>query len=866
MATVPPRGPRLSADTQALTAPVDSAVDAEARRATLTALLAAPDTDAAQPYAERHRPIIQAQLNPHRRQHPEWPEEWYVHVPGTGVTWSPRAAARAGYPRPQIRAFSSAADAETAAQAEWRRHWTEDRKAKIAADSVISPTVRGEFTVRWQDPADLAALAAWRPDDGSLPPATVLRTRDVPASVMGPPVPRRGLDADYAFPAPVVDWDAQDRVLAASDAAWHARTAGPAPTGPVEPWSHPVAQHWLRTTATVLAAVQDQPAIAAAVREALDTVHLPDHLRMTVPHPKPFLDLVEAAHQLGGAALDAWAQEARWLRGDDIGLFRTGTIVRPGGPRDPWTHPDAQHWVRETHHILDAAAALPNRTDYLRIRAGVMEAVGTVYSKDDPTAVIAGPRPFLRAVDAAVAVTHTVAPDLASPIRAWSAAAQQLCSQEVGLFRAGTVPSEVLQHPQDALAQSLMDQAESRVHRMPNGGFVLWAGTDPTEPGQRGSVTWTGIKVYGTLAEVRDAADANGVMYLALEQHPQVVERWKAAVHTKYGDRAPDIIERVTTLPTAESKSVVRTVLKVKELLYPEAVRSGPQPGDPDALGGTLHVSPWDPSHVLWWRETPTGRAVFGARDADGVWHDADPAAPPAPKLAPQGFRHAVAQAQAADPAITPADLPPYLARACAQANVYPTATPGNRDCLWHIADLAFAGQAVAWTRPWSADQLHKLPRTHGLEPARARTLGDPDTGQVLVYRDGARMQEKLQTIAVVAGDPSPVVPAEVARAWAHTMQRDAFRQTARLPRDPFAVLGRLPPVAQRGLITGLEASLQPAAWAALSGLDPKETAEFWQTPVRTVSGLYRRAEQALAFEMDLFRDRPVATLTPARL
>ncbi len=852
MATVPERGPRLSAETQALTAPVDAALDADARRTTLNDLVAEGGAAGLAPWSARSRPLIQAQLNPHHRRHPDWPEEWYIHVPDTGVTWLPRAAARAGYPRIQLRAFPSAAEAEAAAQAEWRRHWTQDRKGHLGPDSVISPDVRAEFIVRWNDPADLAALATWRPEDGHLPLTTILRTRDVPASVIGAPVPRRGLDPDQGF-APVFDPRAQDEALAASDAAWHARAAARTPVGAVEPWAHPVARQWLRTTTAVLAAPDLPPATAAAVQAALDVVHSAEHPDMTVRHPKPFLDLVAAAHQAGGPALDRWAEEARLLRGDDIGLFRSGTMARPGGPRDPWTHPIAQRWVRETHHVLDAAKAVPQRTDSLRLRAAIMDAVGAVYSKDDPTALTAGPRPFLRAVDAAVAMAREVAPDLTPAVRAWSEAAQQLRGHDVGLFRAGTVPPEVLLNPQDPLAQSLLDTAESRVHRMPNGGFVLWTGADHPEPGERGTVTWTGLKVYSTLAGVRDAADANGVMYLALEQHPEVVERWKAAVETKYGDRAADIITRVTTAPARPERGPAPAETAV------------PAANDPDAAPGlgTLHVSPWDPHHVFWWRTAPSGRMAFGGFDADQVWHDAAPTAPPVPTLAPQGFRHAVAQAQAADPAVTPADLPPVLARQCATAGVYPTATPGNRDCLWHIADLAFAGTAVAWTRPWSAEQLHQMTKSRRSDPARARALGDPETGQVLAFRDSARLHEKLSAMAVVDGAPNPVLPAEVAHAWSRSTQRETFHQTGKRPRDPFHVLQQLPAPAQQALVSGLADALRPAAWAALSGLAPKETAEFWQAPVRAVTALYRQAEQALAFEMDLYRDRPVAALTP---
>ncbi len=282
MATVPERGgPRLSAETQALTAPVDAVIEAATRRTTLRDLVAEGEAAGLAPWSARSRPLIQAQLNPRYRQHLDWPEEWYIHVPGTGVTWRPRAAARAGYPRIQLRAFPSAAEAEAAAQAEWRRYWTQDRKRVLGDDSVISPDVWAEFTVQWNNPADLAALAAWRPKDGHLPLATILRTRDVPASVIGAPVPRRGLDADRGFA--MDDWRAQDDALAESDAVWRARAATRPAAETVEPWAHPVAQQWLRTTADVLKVLQDQPA-AAAVQAALDAVHTAEHPEMTVRH------------------------------------------------------------------------------------------------------------------------------------------------------------------------------------------------------------------------------------------------------------------------------------------------------------------------------------------------------------------------------------------------------------------------------------------------------------------------------------------------------------------------------------------------------------------------------------------------------
>jgi hypothetical protein len=114
----------------------------------------------------------------------------------------------------------------------------------------------------------------------------------------------------------------------------------------------------------------------------------------------------------------------------------------------------------------------------------------------------------------------------------------------------------------------------------------------------------------------------------------------------------------------------------------------------------------------------------------------------------------------------------------------------------------------------------------------------------------------------------SPVVPAEVARAWAATAAATPWRTPGRRVRDPFGVVRQLAPPSQRALIESLEEPLRPAAWAAVHALSSRYTADLWERPVRTVTEEYRRAEAALAFVLDANRDRPVTvratpTLTP---
>lgn len=142
--------------TNRLDALVDREVRAEAQR------VEEPTPGRFDPYHPSHQPLVQRQLNPARRLHPDWPEEWYVHVPTSAVTWI-RKAVPPGE-RMQVHAFPSEPEAIADAQAVWARHWSERAAREPAGRKRIAPPQsnrpvpvesRGAFTVT---PDELEAL------------------------------------------------------------------------------------------------------------------------------------------------------------------------------------------------------------------------------------------------------------------------------------------------------------------------------------------------------------------------------------------------------------------------------------------------------------------------------------------------------------------------------------------------------------------------------------------------------------------------------------------------------------------------------------------------------------------------------------
>lgn len=153
-----------------------------------------PDTYApgARPYLEPNRPVIREQMNPLRRRHPDWPEEWYVRVPGTVYTWS---AKEVGDGEPVIKAFPSADQAEEFAAAKWRERW------QLSEESQIEVRRERVFPVLAQRPDEVRAFETFTRDHGGL--------GDVTLVTKGAPLDTTSLSGQTS-----TDWDlAEERQL-----------------------------------------------------------------------------------------------------------------------------------------------------------------------------------------------------------------------------------------------------------------------------------------------------------------------------------------------------------------------------------------------------------------------------------------------------------------------------------------------------------------------------------------------------------------------------------------------------------------------------------------------------------------------------
>ena len=109
-------------------------------------------------YHPANRPLVREQLNTSRRQHPEWPAEWYVRVPGSRVTWNPRDLAVWGLEgRTIVAAFPDAEQAEAFALKTWRDVWSRRDTAVVQVER------QRVFVFDRERPGDADALREWAP-------------------------------------------------------------------------------------------------------------------------------------------------------------------------------------------------------------------------------------------------------------------------------------------------------------------------------------------------------------------------------------------------------------------------------------------------------------------------------------------------------------------------------------------------------------------------------------------------------------------------------------------------------------------------------------------------------------------------------
>ncbi|MCY0884704.1 MAG: hypothetical protein OWV35_02320 [Firmicutes bacterium] len=318
----------------------------------------APDPETVSPpYQERNRPVVRQQLNPLRRRHPEWPEEWYVRVPGTVYTWA--AAEIRRLQRDQVpyrlEARPTVQEAEAFAQEQWRRHWLAVQAGRqhagyparwLTPDAVINPRRERVFTVA--SPADAAELARWA---RRLPAGAIIHRKGVPLPD-GPAAGNRALiEEGFDRSAWAVRGEAAPRD--------HGRDA----EDPPEPW-------W---------------AAEVGARRGPDGTALRQYLLVrppTAPAPEPAFTVGSYAREVltsrgePEAGVTFWRQPIRFQRQADgtVALWHADTLeaLRRQLPPtivlgDRWTPPEAGAFLRhlEAAQAHPASPVAPSRTSGL---------------------------------------------------------------------------------------------------------------------------------------------------------------------------------------------------------------------------------------------------------------------------------------------------------------------------------------------------------------------------------------------------------------------------------------------------------------------------------------------------------------------
>lgn len=298
------------------------------------------------PYYPRHYPMVQRELNPAKRLHPEWPEEWYVHVPTSRVTWK-RQAVPPGE-RLEVHGFPSEEAATADARAVWMRHWTERaarepvgrrRIAPPQANRPVPVLPRAAFTTTLEE------LETLTPEQRAL-----VQGPDRFLNIKGPkpgPAPATP-ETVYAVAMNLSDWvlvaPGQPAQMLASDGADHAESGSVAP---------------LVIHAVGFRELAARLPLGFQWAEGLDDAVLPGHVRVCLGTPEaldaaridaravfsyyegrnaptgdPLVVLGETASQLAARRRRAFAPDVRAEHPDE-GVARTRATWLDDGPRSP---------------------------------------------------------------------------------------------------------------------------------------------------------------------------------------------------------------------------------------------------------------------------------------------------------------------------------------------------------------------------------------------------------------------------------------------------------------------------------------------------------------------------------------------------
>ena len=835
----------------------------------------APDGPGRDPYHPARRPHVRAQLNPARRLHPDWPEEWYVRVPGTRVSWRPTEVPRGQ--RLELHAFPSREAAEVDAVNVWRAHWQSQGKT-LSERSAPQIVVEPAYTLRLDEVVgvDPWALLGSLPDGGVLHlkgprPASAPSVSPVPPWVAAVPVELGG----WAFvrpghpPSLLTGTDGQPLTV------W-------APTEEDLTKRLPPGLTWAPTRDTPVPALagvrvrRGTPELLTRMGTSLEAVcQTWDGLEVeTVTLGPTAATLVTAAHRVGAPAVTSEDPHAsyreRWLseRLDREPASAPPTGVTPEGARA------LAQWTEAGRDLLRVVRA---EGLGIRLDAAARAAVEAVNPPDGSWAM--SPAAFRRALADLEAQAADADPGVTLAVRRWRTAGEALTADSLGLFKDGRQPDDVAAvaagaespaalGPADVGTLARLDRAELFATPLPSGRLILW-GTEAAPgdtarretPGvyqtsllDRPRPKWVQARLCASDVDARSAAADRGMTLTVLEQ-PEAIVEWEAAVQARHAQDpayAARLIQAAKT-PRPAPEAPALTV-------------APPQADTPRAKnpGASVFVGPWRSGEGVLWMRDGRGRARLAAPDGRGGWRSAEDADPVIVR-AEGGFAAVVQRARAEHVGVEPQELPTLLARQVT-TRIGPPSLALPHDVHWRVTGLPDQPAAMSWTYVY-----RMTPRANGepslaLEAAPlARATGD----RPALFGGASRDDAMARAMAALSREGYAVTP-----LGTPTMPRAVADQVFRpepqperpgvRPVDPFAAFAALGEAERGQVLADIPPNVRSMVVPAAYGLKALEIAAYRNVLPDVAAGQYRQAERAVGDWFVTHPDvRPVPEPTP---
>ena len=822
---------------------------------------ATPDGPGRDPYHPARRPHVRAQFNPVHRLHPDWPEEWYVRVPGTRVTWRPSEVPRGQ--RLELHAFPSREAAEADAVTIWRDHWRAQGKtlSDRATPVIVSEPV---YTVNVDEVIGPDAWALL----GSLPDGGVLHMK-------GP----RPAAAPSVSPAPA--WVAAVQVELGG---WAFVRPGHPPsllTGtngePLTVWEPteedltkrlPPGLVWAPTRDTEVPALagvrvrRGTPELLTRMGTSIQAVcQTWDGLEVeTVTLGPTVAELVTSVRRAGAPPVtgeDPLAlHRERWMGEgfqDPVPVDVPAPLTEAGIPAEGARA--VQSWMREGREVLRAVRAHGLGT---RLDQAALAAVAAASPADGSLPL--SPAPFRRALQALADRVAGEDRELALRVRLWCQHGEALTADSLGLFAGGRLPDDVAAvvagaesavaiGTADAGTLARLDRAELFATPLPSGRLVLW-GADKT-PGdtfrretpavyqvslmETPEPQYVETRVCASEAEARAVAADRG-MALTILAHPDVPESWANAVRIKH-HKDPQYAERL-----------IETAMTPRPAPEAPALTVAPPQTDTPRVkpGASVFVGPWRSGEGVLWMRDGRGRARLATPDGAGGWKPAEDADPVVVR-ATGGFAAVVQQARADHAGVEPQELPTPLARQVA-TQIGPPALAMPHDVHWRVTGLPDQPAATSWTYVY-----RMTPRANG-EPSlalEAAPLARTTENRPALFGGASRDEAMARAVAALSQEGyavtplgTPTMPRIVAD---QVFQPDVDRPRAGVrPVEPFTAFAELDQATRRQVLAALPSDVRSMVVPAAYGLTATEIAAYRNMLPDVAAGQYRQAERTL--------------------